>query len=197
MAARGGRRRPATRAARSSRNSSARGGRGWQARRRERARARATTGVRRGRRAVRRVPARRIPTRCSTRSSTSVVCRRATARSRSARARARRRWASSRAASTCTRWNRAPEMAADPAGEGRRRRRDAVRVVDAARRAVPVSSTPRRRGTGCGGDDRYDRVAAALAPGGTVAFFWNKGREWTRRARRRERRRVRRSTRRS
>jgi SAM-dependent methyltransferase len=30
-----------------------------------------------------------------------------------------------------------------------------------------------------GGDDRYERVAAALAPGGTVAFFWNKGREWT------------------
>lgn len=28
------------------------------------------------------------------------------------------------------------------------------------------------------GDDRYDRVAAALQPGGTVAFFWNKGREW-------------------
>jgi len=30
-----------------------------------------------------------------------------------------------------------------------------------------------------GGDDRYYRVAAALEPGGTVAFFWNKGREWT------------------
>ena len=29
------------------------------------------------------------------------------------------------------------------------------------------------------GDDRYDRIAAALAPGGAVAFFWNKGREWT------------------
>jgi SAM-dependent methyltransferase len=29
------------------------------------------------------------------------------------------------------------------------------------------------------GDDRYDRVAAALRPGGTVAFFWNKGRDWT------------------
>jgi trans-aconitate methyltransferase len=29
------------------------------------------------------------------------------------------------------------------------------------------------------GDDRYERVAAALQPGGTVAFFWNKGREWT------------------
>jgi SAM-dependent methyltransferase len=28
------------------------------------------------------------------------------------------------------------------------------------------------------GDDRYDKVAAALAPGGTVALFWNKGREW-------------------
>ena len=29
------------------------------------------------------------------------------------------------------------------------------------------------------GDDRYERVAAALAPGGTVAFFWNMGRDWT------------------
>jgi SAM-dependent methyltransferase len=29
------------------------------------------------------------------------------------------------------------------------------------------------------GDDRYHRVAAALQPGGTVAFFWNKGRDWT------------------
>jgi SAM-dependent methyltransferase len=29
------------------------------------------------------------------------------------------------------------------------------------------------------GDDRYEKVAAALAPGGTVAFFWNKGRDWT------------------
>ncbi len=29
-----------------------------------------------------------------------------------------------------------------------------------------------------GGDDRYERAAAALAPGGTVAFFWNKGRAW-------------------
>jgi SAM-dependent methyltransferase len=30
-----------------------------------------------------------------------------------------------------------------------------------------------------GGDDRYERAAAALAPGGTAAFFWNKGRDWT------------------
>ena len=30
-----------------------------------------------------------------------------------------------------------------------------------------------------GGDDRYENVATALAPGGTVALFWNKGREWT------------------
>jgi trans-aconitate methyltransferase len=30
-----------------------------------------------------------------------------------------------------------------------------------------------------GGDDRYERVAAALEPGGSVAFFWNKGRDWT------------------
>ncbi len=30
-----------------------------------------------------------------------------------------------------------------------------------------------------GGDDRYERAAAALAPGGTLAFFWNKGRNWT------------------
>jgi SAM-dependent methyltransferase len=29
------------------------------------------------------------------------------------------------------------------------------------------------------GDERYEKVAAALAPGGTVALFWNKGREWT------------------
>jgi len=29
-----------------------------------------------------------------------------------------------------------------------------------------------------GGDDRYERAAAALEPGGTVAFFWNKGRAW-------------------
>jgi SAM-dependent methyltransferase len=29
------------------------------------------------------------------------------------------------------------------------------------------------------GDDRYDRVAGALEPGGTVAFFWNQGRDWT------------------
>jgi SAM-dependent methyltransferase len=29
------------------------------------------------------------------------------------------------------------------------------------------------------GDDRYQRVAGALAPGGTFAVFWNKGREWT------------------
>ena len=29
------------------------------------------------------------------------------------------------------------------------------------------------------GDDRYARAAAALRPGGTVALFWNKGREWT------------------
>jgi hypothetical protein len=28
------------------------------------------------------------------------------------------------------------------------------------------------------GDDRYDRVAAALRPAGTLALFWNKGREW-------------------
>jgi trans-aconitate methyltransferase len=26
--------------------------------------------------------------------------------------------------------------------------------------------------------DRYDRAAAALAPGGTIALFWNKPREW-------------------
>lgn len=30
-----------------------------------------------------------------------------------------------------------------------------------------------------GGDDRYERVATALEPGGTLALFWNKGREWT------------------
>jgi trans-aconitate methyltransferase len=29
------------------------------------------------------------------------------------------------------------------------------------------------------GADRYLRVAAALVPGGTLALFWNKGREWT------------------
>ena len=29
------------------------------------------------------------------------------------------------------------------------------------------------------GDDHYERVAAALAPGGTVALFWNKGNQWT------------------
>ncbi len=29
------------------------------------------------------------------------------------------------------------------------------------------------------GDDRYERVAAALRPGGTAAFFWNEGREWS------------------
>jgi SAM-dependent methyltransferase len=29
------------------------------------------------------------------------------------------------------------------------------------------------------GDDRYQRVADALEPGGTFALFWNKGREWT------------------
>ena len=29
-----------------------------------------------------------------------------------------------------------------------------------------------------GGDDRYERAAAALVPGGTVAFIWNKGRDW-------------------
>ena len=29
------------------------------------------------------------------------------------------------------------------------------------------------------GDDRFERVANALAPGGAVAFFWNKGRDWT------------------
>jgi trans-aconitate methyltransferase len=28
------------------------------------------------------------------------------------------------------------------------------------------------------GADRYDRAAAALAPGGTIALFWNKPREW-------------------
>ena len=27
--------------------------------------------------------------------------------------------------------------------------------------------------------DRYEKAAAALAPGGTLALFWNKGREWT------------------
>jgi trans-aconitate methyltransferase len=27
--------------------------------------------------------------------------------------------------------------------------------------------------------DRYERVAAALAPGGVIALFWNQGREWT------------------
>jgi len=29
------------------------------------------------------------------------------------------------------------------------------------------------------GADRYLRAAAALGPGGTLALFWNKGREWT------------------
>jgi len=28
-------------------------------------------------------------------------------------------------------------------------------------------------------DDRYEKAAAALAPGGTIALFWNQGREWT------------------
>ena len=28
-------------------------------------------------------------------------------------------------------------------------------------------------------DDRYGKAAAALAPGGTLALFWNQGREWT------------------
>jgi len=27
--------------------------------------------------------------------------------------------------------------------------------------------------------DRYEKAAAALAPGGTLAVFWNQGREWT------------------
>ena len=27
--------------------------------------------------------------------------------------------------------------------------------------------------------DRYERAASALEPGGTLALFWNKGREWT------------------
>jgi SAM-dependent methyltransferase len=27
-------------------------------------------------------------------------------------------------------------------------------------------------------DDRYEKAAAALAPGGTLAVFWNRGREW-------------------
>ena len=29
------------------------------------------------------------------------------------------------------------------------------------------------------GDDRYERAARALRAGGTLALFWNKGREWT------------------
>ena len=29
-----------------------------------------------------------------------------------------------------------------------------------------------------GGEDRYEKVAAALAPHGVVALFWNKGRDW-------------------
>lgn len=29
------------------------------------------------------------------------------------------------------------------------------------------------------GADRYERAATALAPGGTLALFWNKAREWT------------------
>jgi hypothetical protein len=29
------------------------------------------------------------------------------------------------------------------------------------------------------GADRYERAATALEPGGTLALFWNKGREWT------------------
>jgi len=28
-------------------------------------------------------------------------------------------------------------------------------------------------------NDRYEKAAAALAPGGTLAVFWNQGREWT------------------
>ena len=27
-------------------------------------------------------------------------------------------------------------------------------------------------------DDRYERVASVLAPGGTIALFWNRGRKW-------------------
>jgi SAM-dependent methyltransferase len=29
-----------------------------------------------------------------------------------------------------------------------------------------------------GGDDRYERVAAALGPGGVIALFWNQPRDW-------------------
>jgi SAM-dependent methyltransferase len=29
------------------------------------------------------------------------------------------------------------------------------------------------------GDDRFDKAADTLTPGGAVAFFWNKGRAWT------------------
>jgi len=29
------------------------------------------------------------------------------------------------------------------------------------------------------GADRYEKAASALAPGGTIALFWNQGREWT------------------
>ena len=61
------------------------------------------------------------------------------------------------------------------------------------RTARSGSCTRRRRGTGCTAPTATRRVAAALAPGGTLALFWNKGREWTGALGARQRRRVRRA----
>jgi SAM-dependent methyltransferase len=47
-------------------------------------------------------------------------------------------------------------------------RTDAFRLVYAAQAWHWVHST-----------DRYDKAARALTPGGTLALFWNQGREWT------------------
>ena len=65
------------------------------------------------------------------------------------------------------------------AGQGRRGGGDAVRELGSARPAGSGWSTPRSRGTGCAATTATNARPRRSQPGGTVAFFWNKGREWT------------------
>ena len=86
-----------------------------------------------------------------------------------------------------------PGMAAVLRGNGRRGRGDDVRGLGADARLRSGSCSPRRRGTGCTAPTATRRSRPRSAPGGTLALFWNKGREWTGAARDRQRRRLRRA----
>ena len=113
------------------------------------------------------------------RSSSSAVCGRATAPWRSVREPGRRRPGFVARGLDVHALEPSAGDGGGAAGQGRRCGGDALRVVDSTSREQFRLVYGAQAWHWVGGDDRYERVAAALGRAGIVAFFWNKGRDWT------------------